>query len=765
MSTSPSNAENSDTFSNHSTNLNDNDSINGHLMTNSTSQSNLSSALFNDSSKYERFVQDYVKLKSKLKILKKAYIEQSEQSTAKDQSIRKYEHEIESLNFRNQQLTSRVESLQRELDSSKSTTYSPPTASHSNSTSNVANFDHKTSVLAEELQLKINENSSLHRRLNELEVEFRQKLAKTEQTLKQCEYEKLDLEKKIDALEQKTKHELEKLQNEKSALELNIIQLENQLRTTHSEKEQKETENQELMFIQQQLRANSSTTSLVSTEEKSNANASKSETKTPIDEHFLLSHFQEISSALSKLYASLDERYSCKLASKCEHLLNQQLVANVRNKNVKTAKEFDTLLTQYFESNRELVHFIANQLKASSQDVDKKLRVYLNKLDGLLFADTDLNLITSMRHLIQSILFAKSYENFNLLTSSMLEKFVADLSTLSDCLDKMIFLFNEKVSFEHSNNYENSLIALDECLLAYLTQLKISVHQLIGLIQKESQMGHLIAKLTAFSPLIQSSSPQTPNEPVNTQSSFADQTMLIDELKLNLSEKEKEFGELKKCYGELISNYENDEKQLRELKSKIEQMTSEYEQLVQRENEQKELIKQLQLEKQQILRKLEVFTEQAGNLSSEHPNANKIESDHKVNNESSSKQEKQLIFSNIPSDLFEKQIEMLNSRIQHLDSKSYFYYEEMLSLEERLRYQLGINQQKEYEIGEIRDQLERTRAGYETQMSTMSDHLIELTERMAKQAEENEKLKFDLNNLANNGKINAKTSLNNRKSK
>jgi len=290
-------------------------------MTNSNSHGNLSSALLNDSSKYEKFVQDYVKLKSKLKILKKAYIEQSELSTVKDQSIRKYEQEIESLNFRNQQLTSRVEALQRELDSNKSNA-TPTTSSRSDSMSNLASSEHKTSVLAEELQLKINENSSLHRRLTELEVEFRQKLAKTEHVLKQCEYEKLELEKKIDSLEQKSKYEVEKLQNEKSTLELNIIQLENQLRTTHNEKEQKESENQELIFKQQQqLKANSSSASLPSTEENSKTNVPKSETTTQNDEQIFFTHFETILSTLSNLYASLDERYSCKLASKSEHLL------------------------------------------------------------------------------------------------------------------------------------------------------------------------------------------------------------------------------------------------------------------------------------------------------------------------------------------------------------------------------------------------------------------------------------------------------------
>lgn len=56
-----------------------------------------------------------MKLRSKLSILKKAYVELSESSAQKDQSLRKCEQEIEGLSFRNQQLTSRVEVLQRDL--------------------------------------------------------------------------------------------------------------------------------------------------------------------------------------------------------------------------------------------------------------------------------------------------------------------------------------------------------------------------------------------------------------------------------------------------------------------------------------------------------------------------------------------------------------------------------------------------------------------------------------------------------------------------
>ena len=95
-------------------------------------------------------------------------------------------------------------------------------------------------------------------------------------------------------------------------------------------------------------------------------------------------------------------------------------------------------------------------------------------------------------------------------------------------------------------------------------------------------------------------------------------------------------------------------------------------------------------------------------------------------------------------DTYLKQIETLNGRVHYLDSKAFYYYDEMKSMLERLKLQIDANGAQESDLNEIRDQLERTRSSYEMQMSTMSDHLIEMTDRMTKQAEENENLKHEL---------------------
>lgn len=95
-------------------------------------------------------------------------------------------------------------------------------------------------------------------------------------------------------------------------------------------------------------------------------------------------------------------------------------------------------------------------------------------------------------------------------------------------------------------------------------------------------------------------------------------------------------------------------------------------------------------------------------------------------------------------DSYQKKVDTLSARLQQLDAKTVYYHDEMLSLVERLRLQQEANRVQEIELDEVKDQLERTRSSYETQMSTMSDHLIEMSDRMSRQAEENEKLKHDL---------------------
>ena len=103
-------------------------------MDSSSTRSSISSPVMNSSglsdkdhqllsAKYTKLAAEYSKVRAQLGVLKKAVLEEqsknvtvSEEMKYKEQMIRKSEAEMDSLNFRNQQLTRRVEILQEDLD-------------------------------------------------------------------------------------------------------------------------------------------------------------------------------------------------------------------------------------------------------------------------------------------------------------------------------------------------------------------------------------------------------------------------------------------------------------------------------------------------------------------------------------------------------------------------------------------------------------------------------------------------------------------------
>ena len=104
------------------------------IMDSNSSRSSISSPVMNSSvisdkdhqilsAKYTKLAAEYSKVRAQLGVLKKAVLEEqsknvavSEEMKHKEQMIRKSEAEMDSLNFRNQQLTRRVEILQEDLD-------------------------------------------------------------------------------------------------------------------------------------------------------------------------------------------------------------------------------------------------------------------------------------------------------------------------------------------------------------------------------------------------------------------------------------------------------------------------------------------------------------------------------------------------------------------------------------------------------------------------------------------------------------------------
>ncbi|XP_028393115.1 protein phosphatase 1 regulatory subunit 21-like [Dendronephthya gigantea] len=177
--------------------------------------------------KYQKLATEFAKLRAQNTVLKKAVIEgQDSQKTLeerlkhREQTIRKYEQELDSLQFRNDQLSKRVGILQDELDNASTST--------KNKSSKPANTKFASQqmvaddVAAEELQMKIEENARLQRELFESNQKHRASVLDLQEKLESFEKNSVNHQRLIDESNEKHKITVQKLQEEKAMLEARL---------------------------------------------------------------------------------------------------------------------------------------------------------------------------------------------------------------------------------------------------------------------------------------------------------------------------------------------------------------------------------------------------------------------------------------------------------------------------------------------------------------------------------------------------------------
>ncbi|XP_046687946.1 protein phosphatase 1 regulatory subunit 21 isoform X2 [Homalodisca vitripennis] len=196
--------------------------------------------------KYHKLAGEYSKLRAQSVVLKKAVVdEQTLNSELKEslreaeQSLRKADQELDSLNFRNEQLTRRVTVLQDELDTlqnqskNKKSKLKPQDGQHPT--------DFTNHVIDEEFRKKIQENARLLSLMNEKEDQHRQELTNVTSQLDQVSFELSQLRKNSSDMEQKSKSVVAKLERELSCMREGQQQLADvtrelaQLRQSHAD--------------------------------------------------------------------------------------------------------------------------------------------------------------------------------------------------------------------------------------------------------------------------------------------------------------------------------------------------------------------------------------------------------------------------------------------------------------------------------------------------------------------------------------------------
>lgn len=180
-------------------------------------------------SKYQRLGLEYQKVRAQVTVLKKAVLDEQAASKViqealkqKDQTIRKHEQDIDSLQFRNSQLSKRVEILQSELDEYERKGAKP--GKQSNSQTSIS-FIHE-----QELQMKIAENESLHKQLQEANQQNELVVRHLEARLEILEHDKDGYEKAIDDSTSKNNAVIDRMKEEQHLLEAKLHKQEEDLK-------------------------------------------------------------------------------------------------------------------------------------------------------------------------------------------------------------------------------------------------------------------------------------------------------------------------------------------------------------------------------------------------------------------------------------------------------------------------------------------------------------------------------------------------------
>ncbi|XP_057288376.1 protein phosphatase 1 regulatory subunit 21 isoform X2 [Pezoporus wallicus] len=179
--------------------------------------------------KYQKLAQEYSKLRAQNQVLKKGVVDEQansaslkEQLKMKDQSLRKLQQEMDSLTFRNQQLAKRVELLQDELALSEARGKKNKKSAESSSQLS----QEQKSVFNEDLQKKIEENERLHILFFEADEQHKRLEAELRTRLEVLETDAAQHQTVVDSLTRKYTDTIEKLQNDKTKLEIKSQTLE-----------------------------------------------------------------------------------------------------------------------------------------------------------------------------------------------------------------------------------------------------------------------------------------------------------------------------------------------------------------------------------------------------------------------------------------------------------------------------------------------------------------------------------------------------------
>ena len=191
-------------------------------------------------SKHAKLSAEYAKLRAQFGVVKKAVIEEQGKNAelsdrAREAAVdrRKMEQEMEALNFRNQQLTKRIEVLQEDMEKREGKqgkeSRSGRKISVGRDAGAVQNSESLNSVIGEELSAKIDENERLHERLSTVDATYGEVIERLNSRIRELESEARKRSQEERADDSKQKDLISGLKGENVGLMRRVGELEREL--------------------------------------------------------------------------------------------------------------------------------------------------------------------------------------------------------------------------------------------------------------------------------------------------------------------------------------------------------------------------------------------------------------------------------------------------------------------------------------------------------------------------------------------------------
>lgn len=474
--------------------------------------------------KYQKLAAEFAKQRAQNTVLKKAVIDEQEKTKLlqeavrqKDQSIRKYEQEIDSLQFRNDQLSKRVAVLQEELDE-----YDGRNRRGKSRIDGVTRTD-DDDVKDQELQIKIQENERLQRELYEATQEYKGSILSLQDKLDSLERNSTDHQKILDEANEKHRMVVDKLHEERAMLEAKLHRTEEELKVASLKAEKS---HQQLKLLHREMTSRYDDVSKVVTEKLPFNDTSIREfnklnvpthdrrhqvkAKEVICQAAELVH--ELVSGMSNFHTYTEQRLKTFFVESAQQQITPvtQKFCDYLHENATVLRAVDQAFVSFYTSIKtdvlismetipglhdfsEAFHKYSNYLKkllpyyvlstseeckasTCSSTLEAYNKALLHSLSKLITIfnkiDSHIRILGSASSGSSGIVLANYSTSFSLLTSS--------LQDFHECVKVLSMHFQSKVSLEHQlPTATQTLKSTDECIVSSLVSL-VTVTAKIG---------------------------------------------------------------------------------------------------------------------------------------------------------------------------------------------------------------------------------------------------------------------------------------------